>query len=134
MKKNTDQKQQIDELTTAKSKLLIELGQEVYMAYRLDDKITPIVEEKGEAIRELDVKLYDLLKEKGKTKSEGPTCSCGALLTKDDLFCPECGKKVKWVDNTAEMVVCQSCAKEVPADADFCPVCGMKMAKSRPNG
>ncbi len=67
----TDAKQQVDELTSAKSKLLIELGQEVYLAYRREEQIAPIVEEKGRAIQELDAKLYALLKEKGERKMKG---------------------------------------------------------------
>ncbi|MFD2761207.1 zinc ribbon domain-containing protein [Lentibacillus juripiscarius] len=134
MKKKTDAKQQVDELTSAKSKLLIELGQEVYLAYRREEQIAPIVEEKGRAIQELDAKLYALLKEKGEKKNEGPECSCGAPLAEDDLFCPECGRKVERMDEAeAETIICQSCANEVPADADFCHVCGIKMAKSRPD-
>ncbi len=30
----------------------------------------------------------------------------------------------------AETIICQSCANEVPADADFCHVCGIKWQKA----
>ncbi|RYG74374.1 zinc ribbon domain-containing protein [Lentibacillus lipolyticus] len=133
MKQKAETKQQVDELTSGKSKLLIELGQEVYLAYRREEPIAPIVEKKGKAIQEIDTQLYELLKENREKKKDGPECSCGALLAEDDLFCPECGKKVGQVDEATETVVCQNCTKEVPADADFCHVCGMKMTKGRPD-
>ncbi|GAA0446733.1 zinc ribbon domain-containing protein [Lentibacillus halophilus] len=134
MKKPTNTKQQINDLTSTKSKRLIELGQEVYLAYRRGESIEPIVEEKASAVQELDTNIYDLLKEAGQKKEEPAECTCGAMLAREDVFCPECGKAVNGEEEDAEVLtVCWSCTHEVPADAAYCPVCGVQIEIGRPD-
>lgn len=131
MKMKNDAKQQINELTDAKSKRLIELGQEVYLAYRREEDIKPVVAKKGESIKELDSQIYSLLQETKANETTVMECSCGAPLMKEDVFCPECGKKTNVLtkQDQQRMVICESCENEMPAEADYCHVCGAKMEK-----
>ena len=48
--------------------------------------------------------------------------NCGAEITPNAKFCPECGNPVK-----AKEGVCPGCGKEVPEGAKFCPECGTKI-------
>lgn len=61
------------------------------------------------------------------TSATGKKCAkCGAALSDNAKFCPECGEKVAPAlpDN---MIVCPSCGKEVASGAKFCPECGEKL-------
>ena len=55
---------------------------------------------------------------------ERPCCSgCGAAISGDSKFCPECGMKVQPAGTT----VCPGCGKTVPM-SKFCPECGSPIA------
>ncbi|QKY69960.1 zinc ribbon domain-containing protein [Lentibacillus sp. CBA3610] len=130
-RKITETKQQVNELTEAKSKLLIELGQEVYLAYRRGEDIESVVANKGSSIKDLDSKIYSLLQETKLNRENVMECSCGAPLSEEDVFCPECGKKTDMPDSREQnqMTMCYVCENEVPAEADYCQACGAKMKK-----
>ncbi|SFA87878.1 Double zinc ribbon [Lentibacillus halodurans] len=130
-KKTTNEKQQVDEWADAKSKLLIELGQEVYLSYRRNEDFKSIVAQKGESIKELDAKIYSLLQETRQYQADVMECSCGAPITEEDVFCPECGKKTDILteQDQQSMAVCSSCGNQVPDGADYCQACGVKMEK-----
>lgn len=121
-------KQRVKELTDMKAKLLYELGQEVYAAYRRGDTVTAVLEEKSDLIKGVDSKIHERLKEIEADLDELTECSCGAQLSSDDMFCQQCGKKA---DVTAEThtrtMSCYRCENEVPAEANYCNVCGVKM-------
>ena len=58
-------------------------------------------------------------------QGSGRTCgSCGASLTPDAAFCPQCGarQEQQTIGN-----VCKRCGATVPITSKFCPKCGMKM-------
>lgn len=128
MNKSTTNKQQVNELTAEKSTLLIELGQEVYLAYRRGEEIAPLIEKKGELIKDLDSKIYANLKEAKPDVGEMMECSCGAALAEDDVFCQQCGKMVDAPDTKpSKITLCYRCGNEVPSGLTYCNVCGVKM-------
>lgn len=54
-----------------------------------------------------------------KSKSEEKRCpNCQALLTEEQIFCPECGTSFK--------KLCPHCKTELQSDQAFCPTCGQK--------
>ena len=58
------------------------------------------------------------------------TCAkCGAALSANAKFCPECGEKV--AAQSAAMVVCPECGATV-AKAKFCPECGHRFVTACP--
>ncbi|MBP1948002.1 zinc ribbon domain-containing protein [Virgibacillus litoralis] len=121
-------KRTVQDLTAAKTKVLVELGQEVYLAYRRGDKFTSILVEKGEFLKDLDKKIHSAIEQKEPEPGDMMECSCGAVLTEDDLFCQQCGKKAD-VPNIQQQktTLCYHCDNEVPADANYCNVCGVRM-------
>ncbi|WP_164668065.1 zinc ribbon domain-containing protein [Virgibacillus doumboii] len=129
MKKAIKNKQQVNDLTAEKSRLLVELGQEVYLAYRRGEGIAPLIEKKGELIKDLDSKIYSSLKEAKSEEGEMMECtSCGAPMDEDDLFCQQCGKKADEPEtDSPKKTLCYSCGNEVPAGVKYCNVCGVKM-------
>ena len=51
----------------------------------------------------------------------GKACrACGAAISADARFCPECGAKQE------ASAFCTNCGKEIPAGTKFCPECGTK--------
>lgn len=49
--------------------------------------------------------------------------SCGAMITENEKFCPECGSPVNHFQNPK--VFCPSCGAEVSPEEKFCPECGV---------
>ncbi|MFD1039939.1 zinc ribbon domain-containing protein [Virgibacillus byunsanensis] len=113
----------------SKTKLLVDIGQEIYQSYREGNDVTASIQEKAIKIKELDAAIYENeAREKGQNESHEHTCSCGAPLTDEDIFCQECGKKAELpVEEYVEMVTCHSCDRHVPAKATFCNICGFKL-------
>lgn len=54
--------------------------------------------------------------------------ACGAVMSADAKFCPECGKKAE----TAGSAACPKCGASVSAGAKFCPECGAPMQAKCP--
>ncbi|SDQ24673.1 Double zinc ribbon [Virgibacillus subterraneus] len=128
MNNTVEDKRTVQDLTAAKTKVLVELGQEVYLAYRRGDKFTSILDEKGELLKELDKKIHSIISQKKPEAVDMMECSCGAALTEDDLFCQQCGKKTDMPDiDYEETSLCYRCDNEVPANAKYCNVCGVKI-------
>lgn len=51
------------------------------------------------------------------TGAQKMTCSsCGEEISERDIFCPECGVKLR--------DICQVCSGSMPHDAKYCPACG----------
>lgn len=46
--------------------------------------------------------------------------NCGAKITANSKFCPECGKKMETKTNNR----CPKCGNEIEADEEFCSKCG----------
>lgn len=47
-------------------------------------------------------------------------CECGAKLSKNDVFCPNCGKKIK------EVIICK-CGAEISSGMKYCGSCGAEV-------
>ncbi|WP_163970579.1 zinc ribbon domain-containing protein [Oceanobacillus halotolerans] len=134
MQDNKDQ-QNLNTFMSKKTKLLVNIGQAAYLAYRRGEMDSEFVREHGEKIKEIDTRIYDLRqqqKQTGAASTDELTCSCGAPLTTEDVFCQECGKKVEKRQESnaqlASMIDCQHCEREIPAEANYCPVCGGKIS------
>ena len=60
--------------------------------------------------------------QKTETSAKGQTCTkCGANISANAKFCPECGNKVE------KAKFCTNCGANVLAGAKFCPECGNKL-------
>lgn len=128
MNNTMEGKRTVQDLMAAKTKVLIELGQEAYLAYRRGEKFASVLDEKGEILKDLDKKIHSAISQKEPEPGDMKECSCGALLTKDDLFCQQCGKKADVPDIEHQKIsLCYRCDNEVPAEANYCNVCGVKM-------
>lgn len=58
----------------------------------------------------------------------GPTCSgCGASISSDDAFCPECGKKLSKQQESSKSGFCSKCGAKMKPSDKFCPECGAKL-------
>ncbi len=127
MNKTMEDKRTVQDLKAAKTKVLVELGQEVYLAYRRGEKFASVLDEKGELLKDLDKKIHSATSQKVPELGDMNECSCGALLTEDDLFCQQCGKKADVPDiEQQKNTLCYRCDNEVPAEANYCNVCGVK--------
>lgn len=49
-------------------------------------------------------------------------CNCGANFTKDEAYCPACGKHRE--DAAPLFINCAQCAQKMPSGQPFCSVCG----------
>ncbi|MFB4167809.1 zinc ribbon domain-containing protein [Virgibacillus sp. JSM 102003] len=128
MNNTMEDKRTVQDLTAAKTKVLTELGQEVYLAYRRGEKFASVLDEKGEVLKDLDKKIHAAIGQKEPEAGDMMECTCGALLTEDDLFCQQCGKKVDVPDTEYQKTtLCYRCDHEVPAAANYCNVCGVRM-------
>jgi ribosomal protein L40E len=50
--------------------------------------------------------------------------SCGAVITKGDAFCSECGASVQTMELLEELIFCGECGAQLPIGAQFCGKCG----------
>ncbi len=124
-------KKNIEEKVSNKSKIFGYIGMEAYDLHaggKLQmqelqgyfDKIDQLDEE----IKELQAKIQASELQNG----NGTTCVCGARLTAQDKFCPNCGAPV---DNG--MITCV-CGNQVRKDARFCNNCGNDIQQMLANG
>lgn len=50
---------------------------------------------------------------------------CGNKLGKNEIFCPNCGTKVK--DEEKKTKFCSQCGEKIAYDAEICPNCGVRL-------
>ncbi len=55
--------------------------------------------------------------------------SCGATITANEKFCPECGSPINHNQNTK--VFCPSCGTEISPEEKFCPECGIPITDNK---
>jgi RNA polymerase subunit RPABC4/transcription elongation factor Spt4 len=67
-----------------------------------------------------EAKVYEVKEETAKAPTNRLCRDCGAVLDKDDVFCPICGAKVKTMS-------CPSCGAKTKPDDKFCRKCGTKI-------
>lgn len=117
-------KKQRNNLMQDKQKYLCYLGMAAYNLYR-DGKLNhEELQEDFEKLQEIDNRLDELDKSIEKLESmKRPKniCECGAKLSKNDQFCPNCGKKVK------NVIICK-CGAELMPNAKFCNCCGAEVS------
>lgn len=123
-------KKTINQLSSQKGKLLMELGSTIYLEYRKGNIQHEEISSRAEKLNELDVALHEqlvMLEELTKKPEEGITCECGTKLSESDQFCPNCGTKVvKPEDVVVEMKSCSTCNHEIAVDSNYCNICGAK--------
>lgn len=118
-------KSQKKNLLQEKQKILCYLGMAAYNLYREGKLAHEALEEDLSKLTEIDDRLDELEKTIEKLESmKRPKniCECGTKLSKNDQFCPNCGKKVK------DVILCK-CGKELSADTKFCNQCGADVSK-----
>lgn len=118
-------KNQKKSLLQEKQKYLCYLGMAAYSLHREGKIENEELASDFEQLLEIDNRLDELEKTIEKLESmKRPKniCECGTKLTKNDQFCPNCGKKVK------DVILCK-CGKELAPDIKFCNYCGADVAK-----
>lgn len=108
-----------------KQKYLCYLGMAVYGLYREGKLENEELESDLTKLLEIDNRLDELdqiVEELEKMKRAKNICECGAKLSKNDQFCPNCGRKVK------EVILCR-CGAELSPDTKFCNHCGADVSK-----
>lgn len=124
-------KDKVRENQEKRTSLILPLGELTYEKVRnnqLKDEIfNPIAEE----ILKLDKNIFNLLKTiEEKTKEERYlTCECGNILSTEDKFCKNCGKKVESItsEDDGERILCSRCGTEIPVTSKYCSCCGIKI-------
>ncbi len=123
-------KKMISQLSNQKGKLLIDLGQAVYLEYRKGAFQHSEVANRASGIEEVDIAIHDYLvqlKEYSNSPQQTQTCECGTKLSDSDQFCPNCGTKVtKQEEVEQDLKQCHNCQHDIPMDANFCSACGSK--------
>lgn len=92
---------------------------EQYFSLHLDDpeeEFAEQIENEKRMIAESEELQDQLLQLKGQQKCP----SCGAILSKDDVFCAACGSKII----PKGMKECPQCGKIMKEDSAFCTQCG----------
>lgn len=104
--------------------LFHKLGYECYRAYKAGTEAAS-----QQFLDEID-SLYQLInadKERINEINAANKCpSCGAKISKKDIFCVNCGTKLNKTDSAAKPV-CKSCGVELLPGAAFCGNCGTKV-------
>lgn len=114
-------KKQINELMKEKSTLFGVIGMEaydLYVAKKLECPELALYLEKMDAVAKQISSLEEEKKQLEMKAQKNNICECGCKLSKNDKFCPSCGKRV---DNG--MILC-TCGTEVDSKVKFCPNCG----------
>lgn len=118
-------KSQKKNLLQEKQKILCYLGMAAYNLYREGKLEHDALEEDLTKLTEIDDRLDELdkiIEKLESMKRPKNICECGTKLSKNDQFCPNCGKKVK------DVILCK-CGKELSADTKFCNQCGADVSK-----
>ncbi|WP_002144806.1 zinc ribbon domain-containing protein [Bacillus cereus] len=127
LKKITQEKLQ------AKTEILLELGQTVYMQLREDEVRVDLLKAIVAPVQELDVAIYNTRRKMSNLQSQEQKgqCSCGGPLSLNDKFCGQCGKENELLlqSKNIEKEACSSCGEQIATEATFCPACGMKQSK-----
>ena len=84
----------------------------------VEGEAIPLKECEEEPVPEANV--YEVKEETAKAPVNRLCRDCGAVLDKDDVFCPICGAKVKPMS-------CPSCGAKIKPDDKFCRKCGIKI-------
>lgn len=114
-------KKQINDLLQEKSKLYGVIGMEacdLHTEGKLQSGELELYFEKMTAVSEKLDQLEEARKRLETKAQKNNICECGFKLSKNDKFCPSCGRKV---DNGT--VTC-TCGTEVKTTMKFCPNCG----------
>lgn len=118
-------KNQRNSLMQDKQKYLCYLGMAAYNLYREGKLEHEELQGDFGKLEEIDGQLDELdktIEKLEKMKAPKNVCECGAKLSKNDQFCPNCGKKVK------DVIVC-NCGAKLSSDAKFCNHCGASVAE-----
>ncbi|MEH7386558.1 zinc ribbon domain-containing protein [Bacillus sp. JJ1521] len=127
-------KKEINEASTKKSMVLLEVGQATYQKIRNGEITDPELVELTVKLVGFDHHIYQANKKVAELNSRSADsnsiiCSiCQTPNSVDAKFCGGCGAKVE----VATKVVlsgeetCVICEEAMPVDANFCPCCGTK--------
>ncbi|MBX8632563.1 MAG: SPFH domain-containing protein [Thermoplasmata archaeon] len=55
---------------------------------------------------------------------------CGAIITAQTNFCPNCGAPLQQPQPAQQMLKCPKCGSDVPSTSRFCPNCGTELKTS----
>ncbi|WP_405303406.1 zinc-ribbon domain-containing protein [Methanobrevibacter sp.] len=95
----------------------------------IDETVSDEVIEEGEIIEVNKVSeepVKEPIEENTVKKSKFCT-NCGAEITADTPFCPQCGFKLHQ-DDVPQTKFCQSCGQKININAEICPHCGVRVA------
>lgn len=124
-------KTQRKNLLQEKNDLLSSLGWQTYKLHQ-EGKLETHEELEYDLsqLSEIDCKLDELkeiIEKQEKMKRPKNICECGTKLSKNDQFCPNCGKRAK------DVIICK-CGKELAPDTKFCNFCGTDVSTLPQNG
>ncbi|MGG1397300.1 zinc ribbon domain-containing protein [Bacillus salipaludis] len=127
-------KRDIQEISEARSSLILKLGEDTYRRIRTGELQDPNLREYILDIAKLDSQIFkgqkalDVLNQ----KSQSQACSnCGGTIENGDKFCGHCGQKQEDphdVNDQTQLLACPTCEEQIPANARFCPCCGSHLA------
>ena len=93
------------------------------LRYNKNESI-PVIKEAGSDLAPTVKELADAYREgKNEKSEEGVICSCGAVNSKTDRFCKNCGKEL-----TRK---CPHCGATIAPDCKFCTQCGARLTDTQ---
>ncbi|KAA0548383.1 zinc ribbon domain-containing protein [Bacillus sp. BGMRC 2118] len=128
-------KKEMNDTSTRKSKVLLEVGQAAYKKIRNGEITDPELIELTTKLVGYDSTIYQSITkitELQLSTDHNQEMICPSCQTANDehaKFCGSCGEKIlveKLVD-TEESEHCVKCEQSIPLDAHFCPCCGNKV-------
>lgn len=140
-KQKLQQVQEISELrkkakeaTQKKTKILLDMGQQVSLLIREGQLRHAGLERLSESLVQLEPIIYrsNLKIQEISEKSNGHiSCECGTPIQANDKFCGNCGKKTVILEAvpTIERVACPSCQEQFPITSIYCSCCGTRLSK-----
>lgn len=128
-------KREVSEASTAKSKILLEVGQLTYKKMRTgevnDEELKGVTNRLlslDHTIYQATFKIHELNAREG--TDNGITCpNCEMENDEHAKFCGGCGDRIekKVVSEEVDFAHCDTCEEAIPKSSNFCPCCGMKV-------
>lgn len=114
-------KKAIEEKNQEKLELYKYIGMEIYDLWKMGKIHVQDLEVYFTKVESLEQEIHEIEAEIQRVemlKKGIRVCVCGAQITQQDRFCPQCGKPVE-----TGIVYC-SCGQQLESSMQFCPCCG----------